>query len=182
MSEMDVAVDPLPKVWDPQARIGDMLRGKRGLIVGVANEKSIAFGCAAKLRGFGAELAITYLNEKAEPTLRPLAEQVAGELADAARRQADGRSKRCSRVFKRNGAGSISSFTPSPSRRAKTCTAAWSTARLGGFAQAMRVSCYSFIEMARLAEPLMTQGRRAAGDELLRRRQGRRITTISWAR
>ena len=50
-------VDRLPKVWDPESRIGDMLRGKRGLVVGIANEHSIAFGCAAKLRGFGAELA-----------------------------------------------------------------------------------------------------------------------------
>lgn len=40
-------VDPLPKVWDPESRVGEMLRGKRGLVVGVANEHSIAFGCAA---------------------------------------------------------------------------------------------------------------------------------------
>ena len=44
-------VDPLPKVWDPDLKIGEMLKGKRGLIVGVSNEHSIAFGCAAKLRG-----------------------------------------------------------------------------------------------------------------------------------
>ncbi len=43
-------VDPLPKVWDPNDRIGDMLVVKRGLVVGIANEHSIAFGCAAKLR------------------------------------------------------------------------------------------------------------------------------------
>ena len=48
--------DPLPKVWDENARIGDMLKGKRGLVVGVANGDSIAFGCAAKLRAFGAEI------------------------------------------------------------------------------------------------------------------------------
>lgn len=55
--------DPLPKVWDEDAPIGQMLKGRRGLVVGVANEQSIAFGCAAKLRGFGAEMALTYLNE-----------------------------------------------------------------------------------------------------------------------
>jgi len=53
------------------SRIGDMLRGKCGLVVGVANENSIAFGCAAKLRAFGAALAVTYLNEKAERYVRP---------------------------------------------------------------------------------------------------------------
>ena len=49
-------------------------------MVGVANEHSIAFGCAAKLRAFGAELAITYLNEKSERFVRPLAEQVEAGL------------------------------------------------------------------------------------------------------
>src|SRR5208283_6149473 len=69
-------IDPLPKVWDPDASIGEMLKGKRGLVVGVANEQSIAFGCAAKLRAFGAELAVTWLSEKAEPYVRPLAETI----------------------------------------------------------------------------------------------------------
>ena len=41
------AHDPLPKIWDENDRIGDMLKGRRGLIIGVANEHSIAYGCAA---------------------------------------------------------------------------------------------------------------------------------------
>ncbi len=49
-------VDPLPTVWDPNSRVGDMLRGRRGLVVGIANEHSIAHGCAVKLRAFGVEL------------------------------------------------------------------------------------------------------------------------------
>lgn len=61
------AHDPLPKIWDENDRIGDMLKGRRGLIIGVANEHSIAYGCAAKLRGFGADVALTYLNDKAKP-------------------------------------------------------------------------------------------------------------------
>ncbi|HKM62598.1 MAG TPA: SDR family oxidoreductase [Acidisphaera sp.] len=73
-------IDPLPKVWDPDTRVGDMLTGLRGLVVGIANQDSIAFGCAAKLRAFGAELAVTYLNEKAEPYVRPLAEQIDASL------------------------------------------------------------------------------------------------------
>jgi enoyl-[acyl-carrier protein] reductase I len=72
--------DPLPKVWDPDSRVGDMLSGLRGLVVGVANEHSIAFGCASKLRAFGAELAITYLNEKAKPYVQPLAEQIGASM------------------------------------------------------------------------------------------------------
>ena len=72
--------DPLPKVWDENTRIGDMLKGKRGLVVGVANGDSIAFGCAAKLRAFGAEIALTYLNDKAKTYVEPLAKQIDADL------------------------------------------------------------------------------------------------------
>ena len=54
----------------------DILKGKKGLLVGIANEHSIAWGCARAFHEAGAELAITYLNEKAEPYVRPLAESV----------------------------------------------------------------------------------------------------------
>ena len=45
--------DPLPKIWDENSKIGDMLRGRRGLIVGVANEHSIAWGCARLAHALG---------------------------------------------------------------------------------------------------------------------------------
>jgi enoyl-[acyl-carrier protein] reductase I len=50
-----------------------LLEGKRGLIVGIANENSIAWGCAKAFRAFGAELAVTYLNDKAKKHVEPLA-------------------------------------------------------------------------------------------------------------
>ena len=59
MDEQARKIDPRPKVCDPDTRIGQMLEGSRGRVVGVANEHSIAYGCAAKLRAFGAELAPT---------------------------------------------------------------------------------------------------------------------------
>ena len=43
-----------------------LLEGKRGLVVGIANDQSIAWGCAAAFRALGAELAVTYLNDKAK--------------------------------------------------------------------------------------------------------------------
>jgi len=49
------------------------LEGKKGLVIGIANQHSIAYGCAKAFRSFGAELAITYLNEKAKPYVEPLA-------------------------------------------------------------------------------------------------------------
>lgn len=57
-----------------------MRTGKRGLIVGIANEHSLAYGCAQHFHAGGAELAITYLNEKAEPYVRPLATALGSEI------------------------------------------------------------------------------------------------------
>src|SRR6188768_2827947 len=53
-----------------------LLEGKRGLIVGIANDRSIAWGCARAFRAFGAELAITYLNDKAKKHVEPLSREV----------------------------------------------------------------------------------------------------------
>ena len=53
-----------------------LLEGKKGLIVGIANEKSIAWGCAKAFRAFGAELAVTYLNDKAKKYVEPLAREL----------------------------------------------------------------------------------------------------------
>ena len=56
------------------------LQGKRGLVVGIANEHSIAYGCAKAFREMGADLAVTYLNQKAEPYVRPLAERLGSDV------------------------------------------------------------------------------------------------------
>ena len=52
------------------------LSGKRALIVGIANDQSIAWGVAQAFSKAGAEVAVTYLNAKAEPHVRPLAERL----------------------------------------------------------------------------------------------------------
>jgi len=158
MHDVACPTDPLPKVWDPETRIGDMLRGKRGLVVGVANENSIAYGCAAKLRAFGAELAVTYLNEKAERYVRPLAEEVGASLILPLDVEAEGE---LDAVFERIRAewGRLDflihsiAFAPREDLHGRVIDCS-----LEGFQQAMHVSCYSFIEMARRAEPLMTDG------------------------
>src|SRR5919204_1236451 len=53
-----------------------LLEGKKGLIVGIANENSIAWGCAKAFQAFGAELAVTYLNDKAKKYVEPLAREL----------------------------------------------------------------------------------------------------------
>ena len=158
MRDIAQPTDPLPKVWDPESRIGDMLRGKRGLVVGVANEHSIAFGCAAKLRAFGAELAITYLNENSERFVRPLAEQIDAALILPLDVEQPGQIEL---VFDRIRAewGGLDfvihsiAFAPREDLHGRVTDCS-----LAGFQQAMRVSCYSFIELAKFAEPLMPSG------------------------
>jgi enoyl-[acyl-carrier protein] reductase I len=150
--------DPLPTIWNPDQRIGDMLKGKRGLVVGIANADSIAFGAAAKLCAFGAELAVTWLNDKAEAHVRPLAEQLGAGVAMKLDVEAPGEMEA---VFERltRDWGKLDfvihsiAFAPRADLHGRVidCSAE-------GFAQAMRVSCWSFLRMAKLAEPIMAPG------------------------
>ncbi|MCA3194534.1 MAG: enoyl-ACP reductase FabI, partial [Cupriavidus sp.] len=150
--------DPLPTVWDPASHVSEMLKGRRGLVVGIANENSIAYGCAAKLRAFGAELAVTWLNDKAERFVRPLAEGLGAAISLPLDVERPGEMEA---VFDHIAAewGRLDfvihsiAFAPRADLHGRVvdCSAE-------GFAQAMQVSCWSFLRMAKLAEPLMTQG------------------------
>lgn len=152
------SVDPLPKVWDEDTRIGDMLKGKRGLVVGVANADSIAFGCAAKLRAFGAEIALTYLNEKARSYVEPLAKHINAKLLLPLDVTNPGEMRHLFSTLEEEW-GSLDfvihsiAFAPREDLHARIVDCSQS-----GFLQAMQVSCHSFIEMAHLAEPLMNPG------------------------
>ncbi len=151
-------IDPLPTVWDPDRKVGEMLKGFRGLVVGIANEDSIAYGCAAKLRAFGADLAVTWLNERAERFVRPLAERLAADIMMRMDVEREGELEGLyAAIAARWGRLDfvIHSIAFAPREdlhgRVVDCSAE-------GFGQAMRVSCHSFLRMARLAEPLMTNG------------------------
>jgi enoyl-[acyl-carrier protein] reductase I len=154
----DKPIDTLPKVWDPNSRIGDMLLGKRGLVVGVANEQSIAFGCASKLRAFGAEIGLTYGYEKAKRFVEPLAEQIQADFLLPMNVE---NPEEVDAVFERIRAdwGRLDfvihsvAFAPREDLHGRVVDCS-----LEGFQQAMRISCYSFIDLARHAEPLMTEG------------------------
>jgi enoyl-[acyl-carrier protein] reductase I len=152
------STDPLPKIWDENTRIGDMLKGKRGLVVGVANGDSIAFGCAAKLRAFGAEIALTYLNDKARPHVEPLARQIDAALLLPLDVTRPGQMQA---VFDQVRAAwghldfvihSIA-FAPRSDLHGRIVDCSQP-----GFLQAMQVSCHSFIEMAHHAETMMNPG------------------------
>ena len=61
---------------EPTYPTGDLMKGKRGLVMGVANDKSIAWGIASQLAAQGAELAFTYQGESLERRVRPLVESL----------------------------------------------------------------------------------------------------------
>lgn len=134
------------------------LHGKKGLIAGIANEQSIAYGCAQAFRHAGADLAVTYLNAKAEPYVRPLAEQLGSPIIVPCDVRETGQ---LDAVFTRlrDKWGRLDfvlhaiAYAPKEDLhcRITDCSQA-------GFAMAMDVSCHSFIRMAKLAEPLMTEG------------------------
>jgi enoyl-[acyl-carrier protein] reductase I len=139
-------------------RLPPVLTGKKALIVGVANDRSIAWGCAAAMRKAGADIAMTYLNERAKPHVEPLAKQVEAslfmplEVRDAAQVDA---------VFEAIGKawGRLDilvhaiAFAPKEALQGRVVDCP-----RDGFLTAMDVSCWSFLDLARRAEPLMKDG------------------------
>ena len=134
------------------------LEGKKGLVIGIANDKSIAWGCAKAFHDAGAELAITYLNEKAEPHVRPLAEQINAPIILPLDVKDDAQTAAVFAAIKQKW-GKLDfllhaiAFAPKQDLQGRVAD----TSR-AGFLEAMDVSCYSFIRMAHLSEPLMTDG------------------------
>ncbi len=138
--------------------IKPVLEGQKALVVGVANEHSIAYGCARAFRTAGADLAITWLNDKARPHVEPLAKELEASIMSPLDVSAAGQMEA---VFDqvRTQWGRLDILVHSIAFAPKqdldggllNCSAA-------GFAQAMDVSCHSFIRMAKLAAPLMTNG------------------------
>jgi enoyl-[acyl-carrier protein] reductase I len=135
-----------------------VLKGRKALVVGVANEGSIATGCARAFHELGADVALTYLNDKAKRFVDPVAERVEATHLLPLDVSVPGQLEA---VFERLGRdwGRIDILVHSIAWAPKedlqggllACTAE-------GFAKAMDVSCHSFVRMARLAAPLMTEG------------------------
>jgi enoyl-[acyl-carrier protein] reductase I len=131
---------------------------KRGLVVGIANDKSIAWGCARACSRAGAELAITYLNDKALPHVRLLAEQVNTTLLlpldveqpDAIDAVFD---RICTQWGRLDFLVHSIAFAPREDLHGRVVDCS-----RDGFLRAMDVSCHSFIRMAQRAEPLMAHG------------------------
>src|SRR4051794_34949524 len=135
-----------------------LLEGKKGLIVGIANDQSIAWGCAKAFRAFGAELAVTYLNDKARKHVEPLAKIVAAPIFMPLDVRTPGQMEAVfERIAKDWGrldfvVHSIA-FSPKETLQGRVVDV-----EREGFLTTMDVSCWTFIRMAHLAEPLMKKG------------------------
>lgn len=135
-----------------------LLEGKRGLIVGIANDNSIAWGCAKAFRALGCELAVTYLNEKAKKHVEPLALELEAPIFMPLDMRVPGQVEAVfDRIDKEFGSldfvvHSIA-FSPKDTLGGRVVDAP-----LDGFLTTMEISCWSFIRMAQLAEPLMKRG------------------------
>ena len=135
-----------------------ILKGAKALVTGIANDQSIAYGCASAFRTLGADLAITYINEKTKKYTEPLAKELEagifmpldvshpGELEAVFQRIASDWGRLDILVHSL-------AFAPKEDLQGGllNCSAE-------GFKVAMDISCHSFVRMARLAAPLMTQG------------------------
>ncbi|HEY6255709.1 MAG TPA: enoyl-ACP reductase FabI [Xanthobacteraceae bacterium] len=141
----------------PVARV-KLLEGKRGLIVGIANEQSIAWGCAKAFRALGAELAVTYLNDKARKYVEPLARELEAAILMPLDMRAPGQIEAVyERIAKDWGeldfvVHSIA-FSPKETLQGRVVDVPRE-----GFLTTMEISCWSFMRMAHLAEPLMAKG------------------------
>jgi enoyl-[acyl-carrier protein] reductase I len=135
-----------------------VLSGRKALVIGIANDQSIAYGCARAFRELGADLGVTYLNEKARKHVEPLATKVDASIFLPLDVAVPGELEA---VFDevRNKWGRLDvlvhsiAFAPKEDLQGGllNCSAE-------GFAKAMDVSCHSFVRMARLAAPLMNEG------------------------
>jgi len=140
----------------PETKVA--LKGKKGLVVGIANDQSIAWGCAKAFRALGADLAVTYLNEKARKHVEPLAKALESPLFMPLDVMVEGETEKVfEHIAKEWGQldfllHSIA-FSPKDALHGRVVDV-----DREGFQKTMDVSCWSFMRMAHLAEPLMKKG------------------------
>lgn len=138
--------------------MSDSLAGKKGLVVGIANAQSIAYGCAAAFRACGADLAVTYLNDKSRPYVEPLATELGASLLLPCDVREPGQLEALFQAIEEKW-GRLDfvlhsiAFAPRDDLHSRVVDCSRE-----GFDMAMNVSCHSFIRMARYAEPLMPNG------------------------
>ena len=135
-----------------------LLKDKKALVTGIANDQSIAWGCAKAFRAFGAEVAVTYLNDKSKPYVEPLAKEIKAPIFMPLDLQREGQLEAVfESIEKKWGRLDLClhsiAFAPKEDLQGRVVDCSKK-----GFLLAMEISCWSFIRMAKLAEPLMKDG------------------------
>jgi enoyl-[acyl-carrier protein] reductase I len=139
-------------------RSENLLSGRKGLIVGMANERSIAYGCARMFRDCGADLAVTWVNDKTRSYVEPLARELSASIMMPLDVERPGAMDALFETIRERW-GRLDfllhsiAFAPAGDLHGRVVD----TSR-EGFLRAMDISCHSFIRMAHLAEPLMAKG------------------------
>ena len=134
------------------------MEGKKGLVIGIANEHSIAWGCAKAFSDAGAKLAITYQNEKAEPYVAPLAKKINSEIFTPLDVRNDEQLENLFNEIEQKW-GTLDfilhsiAFAPKEDLHGRVTDCS-----RDGFLKAMDISCYSLIKVANMAEPLLQKG------------------------
>lgn len=134
------------------------LTGRKALVVGIANDKSLAWWAARHFRNAGAELAVTYLNDKARPFVEPLARQLEAPIFMPCNVAKPGELDAVFGAIVQQWGRLDILFHSIASARKEEIQGRLTDCSAEGFAEAMTISCHSFIRMARLAEPLMREG------------------------
>jgi enoyl-[acyl-carrier protein] reductase I len=138
--------------------MGELMRGKRGLIMGVANDHSIAWGIAQKLAENGAELAFTYQGEAFGRRVKPLAQKIGARLVLSCDVE-DSASVASTFAAIASEWGSLDFFVHAIGFSDKNeLKGLYADTSRDNFVRTMVISCYSFTEAARHAAALMPQG------------------------
>jgi enoyl-[acyl-carrier protein] reductase I len=140
----------------PETKVA--LKGRKGLVAGIANDQSIAWGCAKAFRALGADLAVTFLNERARKHVEPLARELEAPIFMPLDVSVDGQMEDVFERIKQEW-GKLDfllhsiAFSPKEALHGRV-----TDVPRAGFQATMDVSCWSFLRMAHLAEPLMKNG------------------------
>jgi enoyl-[acyl-carrier protein] reductase I len=138
--------------------IRPVLTGYKVLVAGIANEHSIAYGCAKAFRTAGADLAITWLNDKARSYVEPLAKELGASITAPLDVAVPGQLEALFELIRARW-GKLDSLVHAIAFAPKAdLQGGLLDCSSEGFKTAMDISCHSFVRMAKLAAPLMTQG------------------------
>lgn len=138
--------------------MANLMQGKRGLVMGVANDRSIAWGIASALAAEGAELAFSYQGEAFGKRVQPLAASVGSDfLIDVDVTNEESLDACFAEVGRRWGSLDFVIHAIAFSDKNELTGRFVNTTR-GNFLNSLNISCFSFIDVARRAEPLMSSG------------------------